>query len=60
MAPGAPAATVASHDQRSATVRTAHDFDSNNQPPAIEPIFVAGAVFVVAVMLIISLLVAAA
>jgi preprotein translocase subunit Sec61beta len=39
---------------------TADKFESSNQPPAIEPIFVAGAVFIVAVLLIIALLLAAA
>jgi preprotein translocase subunit Sec61beta len=38
----------------------AEQFDSSNQPPAIEPIFVAGAVFIVAVLLIVALLLAAA
>ena len=36
-----------------------HHFEDDNNPPAIEPIFVAGAVFIVAVFLIIALLVAA-
>ncbi len=35
-------------------------FDDDNAPPAIEPIFVAGAMFIVAVLLIVALLVAAA
>lgn len=35
-------------------------FDTRNDPPKIEPIFIAGAAFIVAVLLIIALLVAAA
>lgn len=41
-------------------MHTTHRFDENHAPPVVEPIFLAGAVFVVAVSLIIALLVAAA
>ena len=39
---------------------TTQQFDSDNRSPVIEPIFIAGAVFIVSVLLIIALLVAAA
>lgn len=37
----------------------ADKFDDNNEPPAVEPIFIAGAILLVAVALIVALLVAA-
>jgi hypothetical protein len=36
-----------------------HEFDTSNAPPAIEPIFIAAAVFIVAVLMIIALMLAA-
>lgn len=41
-------------------VMTTQQFDSDNRPSAIEPIFYAGAVFIVSVLLICALLLAAA
>ena len=37
----------------------AEKFETSNEPPAIEPIFLAGVVLIVAVLLIVALLVAA-
>lgn len=39
-------------------VNPAEKFDTSNTPPAVEPIFIAAAVLVVSVLLIIALLVA--
>jgi preprotein translocase subunit Sec61beta len=38
---------------------TTPDFESRNSPPAIEPVFIAAAALLTAVLLIIALLVAA-
>ena len=58
-APGSGTVGV-SNRTRSATVHLSPRFDDDNAPPAIEPIFLAGAVFIVAVLLIVALLVGAA
>jgi hypothetical protein len=41
-------------------MQTLQHFDDDNSPSPIEPIFIAAAVFIVAVLMIVSLLLAAA
>lgn len=38
----------------------AEDFETRNDPPKVEPIFIAAAAFITAVLMILALLVAAA